>query len=285
MRSQKLKIVASAIALALVASSGAYSQESGAGNGGFIKEMRDAGKLGIHYMTEDEIRAFLEKNGKPLKEEIVLPLIQSTYIEDFTDLKVKETYRLMKEDVDLLRSDVNYTVIEEGICQTGEDLCTESLEPYSKITFNVSQIVSRQTTIAEFSGMVMHEFSHHYAGDKDHPMYGLAHFFKEKVATGKYAERTFTLKRNDSLGKFDGKGSVWAMLESNDAQARTFCEQQGFKQVVDYQSDPYRLLDDDYGNLQSWHYRKKAGTDNTYVEEFTSVRYGDHQLIYRITCR
>ncbi|MBC75825.1 MAG: hypothetical protein CME64_07400 [Halobacteriovoraceae bacterium] len=211
------------------------ARSTGGGNGGLIEEMRAAAKLDSYPLKKEELVNLIELDGRELKEKLLIPITKSLWVSDIKDPKVAKMWNSMINSTKVkLQENITYTRFEEGSCNGEEDLCTGEV-PYSTIYFDIPKILENKTTIAELTGMIFHEFSHHYVGHKDHPHYMLANTIKDRVAKGKFGSKTFYLKDlvdEDANNRY----AYYVGLEHTD----DICKLKGFERAVDVKTLPMK---------------------------------------------
>ncbi len=152
------------------------------------KDRENGDTLGIRQndaLSMDEIESYLDNNGKKIKNEILLNLINNTNPEDSSTNSVQDMYRLMlvngKEE---LKNEILLTPYRfSPDCEIEENLSAQTTnENFSDICFNLEYIIADKTNLETLVGLVMHEHAHHY-GVKDE-QYKFASFFQKIFTSG-----------------------------------------------------------------------------------------------------
>ncbi|MCO4753479.1 MAG: hypothetical protein KC478_03310 [Bacteriovoracaceae bacterium] len=253
-----------------------YARSTGGGNGGLIQEMRDAEKLASHFLTREEIEDLLHLDGRQLKETLLQPITKALDTNEIKDPKAQAIWSQMKGSKDVsLAEDINYTRMEVGECPNQQDLCTGDSH-YSTIYFDVEKILSKKTTIAELTGMVFHELSHHFAGEMDHPYYPLANFIKNRVASGKIGQRVFDVIQ---LTRMEGiKGFIGL------ADPALYCQSQGYEKMVNYKTVSKKNFDREFlGAVSAYRLEYNGFPGKSYDVKYIRF-YAGSEYVSEITC-
>ena len=140
--------------------------------------------------------------------------------------------------------------------------------------------MENKTTIAELTGIIFHEFSHHYVGQDDHPHYMLANTIKERVAKGQFGSKTFYLK--DLVDEDENNRYAFhvGLVRTDD-----ICKLKGFERAVDVKTLPKQ-------DVKSWMGIKPLGGirikemhwgEISYMKSYeTESQVGNYSWINRI---
>jgi hypothetical protein len=172
----------------------AHAENDGTRGGGWVEEMREAELKSHQSLTESEIIKATEANGKEIKLQLLIPFYEDFLtLTSLNDKTLEEIQAVMKKNEAILHDDIMFSKILIGTCPNRENLCTTQNKIYSDIVVDLKSLLATHNgvTFSEFVGLLAHEYTHHFAGDIDHPYYKFARFVTELVRENKIGKKTF----------------------------------------------------------------------------------------------
>ncbi|MGE3611097.1 MAG: hypothetical protein AB7I27_16015 [Bacteriovoracaceae bacterium] len=168
------------------------------------------------------------------------------------DESLKDIKEVLKENQSKLFDDIIYSKIVLGECSNGQNLCTLNT-PFSDIVIDLKSLqeMKHPVTFSEFVGLIVHEFTHHFADNIDHPDYKFARFSSSMVLNNRVGVRTFSFKELiqpcESMDRKVYKAclplAAWYMDYSNYDRADYFCKYQGFSKASRFHTSAFGLDD------------------------------------------
>ncbi|MCK5073416.1 MAG: hypothetical protein KAQ98_08335 [Bacteriovoracaceae bacterium] len=247
------------------------------GDGGTIAELRAGTADLVTILTIETLKELEEENFYSIKEHYLISIAKYASPSDIskTFKNAKETFTTMTKNRKLLVKDMWTTVMENGKCSDRATACTTSYKKFSKITIDFEQVVDEYMDVAELIGLLMHEFSHHFAGEADHE--------EGNMPLGKYFQR-YVLKNDDIKGVvFKGYDLIhdgdYAYASISGAGLK-FCQRQGYNAV-----DLDKSVVDKRYCIKLWKYADKAGHVRTWYAWDIDGSARAQWIYTKIVCR
>lgn len=224
------------------------------GNGGNLDDLLRADQVDKITLSYDQMQEILSKNAKELKEKVIIPSFTYFLKEDSNNLKtkLKGLQIILNESSEDIAQVINLTSISEGDCGDN-DFCTGD-NAYDPIKVNLRNLADRDIgiTLAEFVGLIAHEFTHQFVGDFDHPDYVFARYIREVVSKNLYSlsiSKTFNVDEIMDIVSTDKERRILA-IDNKDLEGAIdtgsiidkvkikpqldyFCQYAGYEKSVD----------------------------------------------------
>lgn len=181
-------------------------------------------------LSRQNIKDLLDKAGDTLRRLEILPLMNKflrSELLEYSDHLKEMRAEFLNRQQELIES-VKIAPIYLGKCSHGNESCVKSEKVFDPIYVDLENIMKNKNgiTLAEFLGIMLHEYSHKFVGHMDHPEYELAEWGMDRVKADDYKTRTFSLFDPQNLLVVEVENKKYLLLSS--ASPERFCRSKGF---------------------------------------------------------
>lgn len=211
------------------------------GNGGDIEELNEAilqaRMMDREALTSKGIDQLASQNGRAVKTITLRPLMEHFLKKDtVVSDNVEDIKRIFKNDEGELLNDIMYAPIRIGNCEDQKEVCTSD-KAFSDITLDKNNILNSRfgVSMKEMVALIMHEYTHHYAGQKDHPKYAFTREMIKFLESREYMVKVFSI--NNKMASDRPVVKVLKdkfLLRNTWAEAKAFCRTKNYRTAKTY---------------------------------------------------
>lgn len=142
-----------------------------------------------------------------------------------------EIHGLLKENSKILLKSVENSPIYWGECPRGKELCVKDELPFHPIYIDWNNISENRNgmVLSELISILIHEYSHQFLGEMDHPDHELTQWAKNKFEAQDYKTQTFSIFSPQYSPTIEVSGKKYFVAASKTSfNAKLFCNKKGY---------------------------------------------------------